>query len=71
MHDYVTHSEFHMYSYDCHAQTSSNSLPAWQRRKEMARQVLSRYAPPTEEGVVYVPDWNENDAGGLRECVGV
>ena len=25
--------------------------------------MLSRNAPPTEEGVVYVPDWGEYDAG--------
>jgi len=25
--------------------------------------VLSRYSPPTETGVLYVPNWNEEEAG--------
>jgi hypothetical protein len=42
---------------------SAADLSLMRQRKEMARQVLARNAPPTEEGVVYVPEWNENEAG--------
>ena len=44
------------------SEMSAADLTLMRQRKEMARQVLSRNAPPTEEGVVYVPDWNENEA---------
>jgi hypothetical protein len=42
---------------------SAADLSLMRQRKELARQVLARNAPPTEEGVVYVPEWNENEAG--------
>jgi len=45
------------------SEMSAADVALLKQRREMARQVLSRNAPPTEEGVVYVPDWNENDAG--------
>ena len=45
------------------SEMSAADVALMRQRQEMARQVLSRNAPPTEEGVVYIPDWNENEAG--------
>jgi hypothetical protein len=45
------------------SEMSAADVALMKQRQQMARQVLSRNAPPTEEGLVYVPDWNENEAG--------
>ena len=38
-------------------------LALLQQRKEMAKVVLSRNAPETQEGVVYLPGWNLDEGG--------
>ena len=54
------------------SEMSAADVALMRQRQEMARQVLSRYAPPTEEGVVYIPDWNENEAGKtVRQAPGL
>eukprot|EP00960_Hanusia_phi_P070543 767331-Hanusia_phi.AAC.2 len=41
----------------------AEELELYRQRKELAKAVLSRNAPETQEGVVYLPGWNMDEGG--------